>query len=197
MPSPICRTVPTSERSVCTSYCSILVLRIWVISSGRSCNGFSFLSRRREFSSQPLEAAAHARVDAQRARLQDDAADQARVDRPRRLDGAAGRALDLVEDLSRLVVRQLVRCRELDAEPALQLCDEALELAVDLAELPGAVLLDRHQQEVPEELVELGNLVDHLDEPAEVVLDLFEVVALLRGLEEGACVRAVGDTHVV
>src|SRR6266545_2563786 len=40
MPSPTCSTVPTSERSVWTSYCSILVLRIDVISSGRSFKGF-------------------------------------------------------------------------------------------------------------------------------------------------------------
>ena len=38
MPSPTWRTEPTSERSVWTSYCSILDLRIDVISSGRSFN---------------------------------------------------------------------------------------------------------------------------------------------------------------
>ena len=37
-PSPIWRTVPTSERSVWTSYCSIRCFRIEVISSGRSFN---------------------------------------------------------------------------------------------------------------------------------------------------------------
>src|SRR5579875_222901 len=36
MPSPTCRTVPTSARSVSTSYCSIRCLRIEVISSGLS-----------------------------------------------------------------------------------------------------------------------------------------------------------------
>src|SRR6266511_4148896 len=44
IPSPIWRTVPTSARSVSTSYCSILSLRIEVISSGRSFTWFSFFS---------------------------------------------------------------------------------------------------------------------------------------------------------
>jgi len=43
MPSPTWRTVPTSERSVSTSYCSILDFRIRVISSGRKLQGFLLL----------------------------------------------------------------------------------------------------------------------------------------------------------
>src|SRR5437764_1406713 len=45
MPSPSWRTVPTSERSVSTSYCSIRCLRIDVISSGRSFKSAPCLKR--------------------------------------------------------------------------------------------------------------------------------------------------------
>src|SRR6185503_10324561 len=41
MPSPTWSTVPTSERSVSTSYCSIRCFRIEVISSGRSFTNLS------------------------------------------------------------------------------------------------------------------------------------------------------------
>src|SRR6266540_2100571 len=123
MPSPSCRTVPTSDKSVCTSYCSIRALRICVISSGRSCT-FLLLAGRGELSAKSFEAAADARVDAHRAGLENDAADQIRVDGARRVDGAPGRALDLLHDLPRLVVRQLVGRRELDREPAFELGDE-------------------------------------------------------------------------
>src|SRR6201984_491255 len=99
MPSPIVRTVPTSARSVSTSYCSIRSRRIDVISSGRSFNG----SSPHEFLSQTFESPAHARVGAIRARLEADAADQSGVDATRRLDLAARRALDLGDDLVRLV----------------------------------------------------------------------------------------------
>ena len=52
-----------------------------------------------QFPAQPLEAAADAGVDAQRARLQDDASDQRRDRLPRGVDAAAGRALDLPDDV--------------------------------------------------------------------------------------------------
>ena len=112
MPSPTCSTVPTSDRSVSTSYCSIRDLRIEVISSGRSftlspcfrssssCGG--------ELVAEALQAAAHAGVDAQRACLQDHAADQLGIDLAGRLDRAAGGLLDLRDDRGCLVVGQLV-----------------------------------------------------------------------------------------
>src|SRR6266540_2635153 len=219
MPSPSCRTVPTSDKSVCTSYCSIRALRICVISSGRSCT-FLLLAGRGELSAKSFEAAADARVDAHRAGLENDAADQVRVDRARRVDGAPGGALDLLDDLPRLVVRQLVGRRELDREPALELRDEALERAVDLAQLAGAVLLDREAEEVAYELVgsaehrfdrvrlrtridlriaeqrvELRDLVERGGELAEVGAHLLQMVPLLRGLEERAGVREVSGAH--
>ena len=72
-----------------------------MISSGRSFTWLSLCyrvsrvtsSRRRRF-----EPAAHAGVDAQRAGLEDDAADQVGVDAAGRLDGAAGGLLDLRDD---------------------------------------------------------------------------------------------------
>src|SRR5438552_2383542 len=106
MPSPTWSTVPTSARSVSTSNSLIRFLRIAVISSGRSFTGFLSGSRD-EFSGEAFQAAAHARVHAQRAGLQDDAADQARIDVARRLDGAARRSLDLADDCARLVLGQL------------------------------------------------------------------------------------------
>src|SRR3954452_23010210 len=102
MPSPTWRTVPTSERSVSTSYCSILDLRIDVISSGRSFKASPSLARRREVSAKSFEAAADAGIQAQRASLEDDAADQVRVDRAARIDGPARGGLDLTDDLPRL-----------------------------------------------------------------------------------------------
>src|ERR1700751_4833257 len=100
MPSPIWRTVPTSARSVSTSYCSIRWRRIDVISSGRSFKG-SPLSPH-EFLSPSFQSPAHARVCEVRACLQDDAAHEARVDATRGLDLPAGRLLDLSDDLVRL-----------------------------------------------------------------------------------------------
>src|SRR6266571_7775687 len=105
MPSPTWRTVPTSARSVSTSYCSIRSLRIDVISSGRS---FTALAPPHEFLTQTFEPAAHACVDAHRAGLQDEAADQARVHSPLRLDLAAGGLFDLLQERARLLVRELV-----------------------------------------------------------------------------------------
>src|SRR5690349_23045528 len=137
MPSPTCRTVPTSARSVSTSYCSILSRRIDVISSGRSFNG----SSPHEFMSQTFESPAHARVGAIRARPEDDAADQAGVDATRRLDLAAGRPLDLGDDLLRLLVGQLARRRQLDGQTPLLARHQPLELARDLFDLARASLL--------------------------------------------------------
>src|SRR6266540_7457265 len=117
MPSPTCSTVPTSERSVCTSYCSILDFRIWVISSGLSFKVLLFLSGCCQFSAQSLQATAHARVDAQRAGLEDEAAEQVGVDAARRVDGTAGGLLDLLHNLLRLLVAQLVRRRQVDRQP--------------------------------------------------------------------------------
>src|SRR3954462_4656185 len=133
MPSPTCRTVPTSERSVSTSYCSILDLRIDVISSGRSFKASPSLARGRQISAESFEAAADAGVEAERSRLEDDAADQVRVDGARRVDRTAGGLLDLADDPPRLVVGKLMGRRHLDREPAFLGGHQARELALDLA----------------------------------------------------------------
>src|SRR5881398_859901 len=101
MPSPSWRTVPTSARSVSTSYCSIRARRIEVISSGRS---FTVFSAPHQFMSQSFQPSTHARVGPVRACLQHEAADQARVDAARRLDRSSGRLLDLADDLAGLGV---------------------------------------------------------------------------------------------
>src|SRR5437764_5263844 len=148
MPSPSWSTVPTSARSVSTSYCSIRSLRIEVISSGRS---FKAASAPHEFVSQSFQSPADARVDAQRARLQDDAADEVGVDLPRRLHLATPRLLDLLQDRLRLGVGQLARRRQLDGQAPLLARDQPLELLRDLLELARAALFRHHLEEVHEE----------------------------------------------
>src|SRR5262245_33507742 len=132
MPSPTWRTVPTSERSVSTSYCSIRCLRIEVISSGRSFTS-NLLGSCHQFSAETVQSAAHARVDAQRTGLQDHPADQLGVDRARRLDRATGGLLDLADDRVSLGVVELVGGRELDLEATLLAVDQRLELLRDRA----------------------------------------------------------------
>jgi hypothetical protein len=152
--------------------------------------------------------------------LQDEPSNQRWVDLSRRIDLPPGGFLDLREDLARLVVRELVRRRELDGEPALLGRDERGELLVDARELGGAPLLDDHEQEVPhqfvgvaEELAErrllraevdlgvfeqraqLGDRARGLDEVAALLGDLADTVLLPRRVEEGAGVDAVGDGY--
>src|SRR6476469_1864123 len=148
MPSPICKTVPTSARSVSTSYSSIRWRRIDVISSGRS---FKSLSAPHECLSKSFKSAAHARVDAIRACLQHDAAENRRIHRATRLDGAARGLLDLRDDRLRLVVGQLPRGRQLDGQPALLTGHQPLELGGDLLDLPRPALLGDEAEEVRED----------------------------------------------
>src|SRR6476619_3038684 len=139
MPSPTCSTVPTSDRSVSTSYCSIRDLRIEVISSGRS---FTFAPSLPggELVAEAFQAAAHAGVDAQRACLQDHSADQLGVDLAGCLDLAAGGLLDLGDDGRSLVVRKLESGGQLDRDASLRPVDERLELVPDPGDLPGPPL---------------------------------------------------------
>src|SRR5215204_75315 len=217
MPSPTWSTVPTSERSVWTSYCSILDLRIDVISSGRS---FNFSAPCHEVVSQTVEAAAHAGVEAMRADLEDDAADQRGVDRTRRLDGTAGGLLDLLHDRGRLLVRKLVGGGQLDGQPPRLGGDERVELAVDLVELRVAAFLREEEDEVADQLVgvgedlaqcsrplvaldlrvreqaaQLGDRVDGCDEFAELGVNDVERARLLRRLEERPGIHAGRDGH--
>src|SRR3954454_18851822 len=148
MPSPSWRTVPTSARSVSTSYCSIRSRRIAVISSGLSFTG---ASAPHEFLSKSFQSSAHARVDAKRARLQDDAAHEIGVDLRRRLYLAARRVLDLLQDRLRLGVGQLPRRRQLDGQAPLLARHQPFELLRDLLELGRAALLRRHLEEMGEE----------------------------------------------
>src|SRR5215207_1601488 len=139
MPSPTCRTVPTSARSVSTSYSSICFRRIEVISSGRSFKALPFIADQGcssgssdEFAAQSLEAAADARVHAQRAGREDDAPDQLRVDGARRLNGAPRGFLDLSDDVPSIGIRELEGGRQLDVEHLLLRGVERAELARDL-----------------------------------------------------------------
>src|SRR5436190_2128700 len=189
MPSPTWRTAPTSDRSVSTSYCSIRCLRIEVISSGRS---FTLSAPCRQLLSKSFEAAADARVDAQRPGLEDDAADQVGLDPARRLDLPAGGALDLLKDLPLLVPAELHSGRQLDLEAPLLGPGEALELLVDLLDLPRAALFGQETHEVPDELV--GVAEDGVERPRlSARLELRKVQAGDGLLDEAAVIGAVQD----
>src|SRR5919202_1842224 len=123
MPSPTCRTVPTSARSVSRSYCSIRSLRIDVISSGRSLNSAPY-----EVVAETLEPAADARVHPPRADLQHDASDQVRVNSRGRVDRAARRALDLRDDRAQRALRQLVEDLALRARVELRVAQHVAQL---------------------------------------------------------------------
>src|SRR6185437_6677007 len=132
MPSPTDRTVPTSARSVSTSYCSIRERRIDVISSGRSFTGFS---APHQFSSQSFESSTHTRVRAIRAGPQHEAAKEVRVDTARRLNLSSCRLLDLADDLAGLGVGQLTRGHELDRQAPLLTRHQPFELGRNLLDL--------------------------------------------------------------
>src|SRR5919108_123937 len=218
IPSPTWRTDPTSARSVSTSYCSIRSLRIEVISSGRSFKCAP--SGAGQLSSQSFEAAAHAGVREIRAGAQDEAADQGRIDLAARAKPAAGNLFDLLEEPLGLLVGQLHGSCQLDVEDALLGGDEGLELAVDLVELVHTTLLDDEEQEVPHELVGVGedraerlpflagldfwvleqraqlrHLPHGLDERMEIVADGLQAILLLGRLEERVRIGSFGDRH--
>src|SRR5581483_6955212 len=196
MPSPTWSTVPTSARSVSTSKSLIRSLRIAVISSGRSFTWFLSGSGN-EFSGQALQAAAHAG-----------------------LDGPAGRALDLLDDRARLFLRQLEGGRQLDAQLPLLARRQLLELRRDLVDLTPAPLLDQQAEQVEDErvgvagdrvdrgalrapvelrvaqdLLQLGDLLRHLDEVGQLLAHLGQAARLLRRLEQRPRVGPVDDRH--
>src|SRR4249919_1657101 len=226
MPSPSCRTVPTSLRSVSTSNSRIRSLRIAVISSGRSFTLCSFglgsgrSVRGCKLAPKSLEATTDAAVGAERADLEDDAADERLVDRARRFDRPARRSLDRVNDGLGIGLGKLVRRRKLDRETVLGASDERCELLVHHAELAGAALLCCEAYEVPDELVraranlvediglpgrvhlripeeglERGHVLEGSGERGEVGRDGVDPVLVPRGLEERACIQALRHCH--
>src|SRR4029453_13349299 len=98
IPSPSCRTVPTSARSVSPSYSSIRCLRIEGFSFGRNFKGCAPLGPPR-LAAQPLQAAADGGVESVGSNLQDDAADQVGVDAARGLVLAARTLVVLATDI--------------------------------------------------------------------------------------------------
>src|SRR3954454_15780206 len=222
MPSPTWRTVPTSARSVSTSYCSIRCFRIEAISSGRSFteSPLSTCSCRCQLPAEPFKPSAHARVEPVRSDLQDDPADQARVDASGRLHAPAGCALDLLQQLSGVLIRELDRGGQLGVHDPFVLGSQPLELARDLLELPGPVLVDQHEQEVAqqalaafEQVLERGWLPARVEvrvsqdvtqgrnfglrgrQLLELLAHGVEPVTLDRCLEQGPRIHAVDHTH--
>ncbi len=209
MPSPTWRTLPTSLRSVSTSNFSIRCLRIDVISSGRSF-----------FVAKAFEAAANARVDAQRAGLEDEASDQLRVDVAGGLDGSAGSLFDLADELVCLLVGEVHCRRQLDVENTLLGVGECLVLAHDLLDLRAPTLLGEELEEVPHERVgaaqdvledrglrlrvdlgvleqrsQLGDVVERGGEIDELLPDEVDLVVVARRVDQRTRVDAVGDCH--
>src|SRR3954453_9857662 len=216
IPSPTCRTVPTSARSVSTSYCSIRERRIDVISSGRS-----FISAPHQFLSQSFKSSTHARVRAIRPGLEDEASDQRRVDAARRLNLPSCRLLDLPDDLARLRVGQLARRHELDVEAALLARHQPFELLRDVLDLPRASLLGNELEEVREQRLvaarevgedprlrarlelrvaqhgaQLRRLFDCAREVGQRLVHLLQVPAVLRRAEQRLGVDAVRDRYL-
>src|SRR6266545_4509863 len=186
MPSPTCRTVPTSARSVSTSNSSIRCLRIEVISSGRSFKSSPspLSSRCSEPAMQAVQASADARVDAQRAHLQDDAADQVGVHLARGLDGSPGRLLNLFHDLAELRVRQLDGRGQLERELAGLGGHHPLQLAPHLLQLGSAAALREDHEEVAHQLVGAAqDLLQHREvEALNSFLDETPVVLVVENL---------------
>ena len=154
MPSPSWSTAPTSARFVSRSNSSIRWRRIEVISSGRSfmrallvvgvgwssaCTsapgGCGARSSAPELLAQAVELAADARVEAQRAGLEDDARRSGRARRcARRCDLAARLLLDVGEDALELgLARARAAVVSSTLEHALLGAEQRLELGRDLA----------------------------------------------------------------
>ena len=169
-----------------------------------------------ELLTEAIETAADAGVEAHRACLQDETADQLRIDAPRRLHLAARLLLDVGDDAVEVGVGERLGRGELDVEHAGLGADERLELGRDLADLGGAALLDDEVGEVADEVVravedllehlrlhrplglgvdeqglQRGHLVDRLREIAELLANGREPALALRGLEESAGVDAL------
>src|SRR5437588_1345693 len=170
---------------------------------------------------QTFEPAPHARVDAHRAGMQDEAADQSRVDLARRLDLAARCLFDLLQQVARLGIRELTRGRQLDVEAPFLDREEAVELARDLLDLTTAPFLRDETQEIAHELVraaeqlvehrhlrarlelrvaqhgaQLGHVADGRGEVGELLADLLQAAVLLRRLEQCERVRSVDGGYL-
>jgi hypothetical protein len=85
-----------------------------------------------------------------RADLEDDPADQGRVDLARRFDLAPRGLLDLLQQPPLVLVGELDGRGQLRGEDALILGDQALELLCDLLERADPALVREHEQEVAE-----------------------------------------------
>ena len=167
-----------------------------------------------------FEAAADARVKPQRAGLEDDPADQIRVDLAGGLHLAARCGFDLAEDPVEFIVRQLGCRRQLDVEDALRLRDERVQLVGDLGQLSRAAFLREEAEEVddlvvralrdPREDVGLGRrldlgvreqrpqLRDRRDGVAQLLdlaVDELEPALVLRGLEQSARIDSVRSRY--
>jgi hypothetical protein len=128
--------------------------------------------------------------------------------------------LDLLQNRFGVLLRKLIRGRQLDVEPAFLRRQQAVELAGDLRDLADAALLGGEPQEIAEQRVrladdldddaglrvggelrvakdgaQLGDVADGRGEVAELFGNLLQAAFLFRDLEEGARVRAVDECY--
>ena len=161
-----------------------------------------------------------AEVDLLSACLEDDPADQVRVDAPRRLDLASGGLLDLLDDRRGLLVRELQRRRQLDGQTPFRFRHQPLELARDVLDLADAALLGREPEEVAQQLLgaseqvlehgglrarlelrvaqdraQLGHVGDGTREVGQLLVHLWEAPVLLGRLEESLGVDPVRNAQ--
>ena len=194
-----------------------------MISSGRS---FTFLLvpldslPGDELVAEALEAAAHAGVHAQRASLQDHAADQLGVDFASGLDRAAGGLLDLLtieaassSDSSYAVVSSTATrpcARSTSAWNSSRISGNLARAALRPRARAGSCgRARRHPRTarrarstsprldlgVGEESRELGRRLDRVGELGEVTLHCLDAALASGGLEEGARIQALGNCH--
>src|SRR3954454_16531569 len=223
IPSPISRTVPTSERSAeSTSRPSIRSLRIDAISSGliSICLRHSFLRRGSDALSQFLEPVPDARVQDHVPHLQDQPTQDVRVDPGGELDRGAGLLLDLRSDPLRDPGVEIHRARHRDPEALVLLVPEGVELALDPEDRGHPALLQEQLEETaqlrlgirdrlmePLDLLGGGEIrteeeelhvpvaVEGVDELAELVADRVELPTVLRRPEQGPRVYASDLLH--
>src|SRR3954452_1332389 len=225
IPSPISRTVPTSERSAeSVSRPSIRSRRMLAISSG-----FISISLRHSFGlrrgsdalSQFFEPVPNARVQDHVAHLHDQPAEDVGVDAALELDGVSRLLLDLGADPLGDLRAEPPRARHRDAEPLVLLCPERVELTADSEDHRHAALLEQELQEVEqlrlrvrdrllqaldllrrgkggteEEELHLPVLVQDVDELPELIADGVQLASVLRCPEERGGVYAGDLLHL-
>src|SRR3954451_1306393 len=218
MPSPTESTVPTSARSASsTSSPSMRLLRMEVISSGLICTVRLVSLDARHVAAQLVESVADRRVEHGVADAEHDAADDVGVDVGVELDLLARLLTDPLADPLDDVVLELDGGGHVHGEELVLLGPELVVGPPDAVDDRHPVVVEQHAEEVAEGVVrvvqglveavllllrrevrgeeeqrQVAGLLDGLGELSELLLDLVELVLLLRDREQRARVD-LGD----